>query len=81
MEFVKFIFSSVWIWLGCLVLLVVVIDGVVKLVKAVRGGRTIKIHHFEKTGTKVVEIAGADSADVSKAVALESVEKEEQNDD
>ena len=45
MEFLKFIFSSPWIWLGFLILVCCVLKYMVDLVSALRAKR--KVHTFK----------------------------------
>lgn len=69
MDFIRFIFSSVWIWLGLVCLIAVIFDGVVKLIKALLHRRTIKIYRFngDNPEAKVVtEIENATAADVER---------------
>lgn len=69
MEFIRFIFSSVWIWLGVVCLIAVIFAGIVKLVKALLHRRTIKIYRFDGENPKakvVTEIENATAADVEQ---------------
>lgn len=69
MDFIRFIFSSVWIWLGLVCLIAVIFDGVVKLIKALLHRRTIKIYRFNGDNPKakvVTEIENATAADVER---------------
>lgn len=69
MDFIKFIFSSVWIWLGVVCLIAVIFDGVVKLIKALLHRRTIKVYRFDGENPKakvVTEIENATAADVEQ---------------
>lgn len=61
MEFLRFIFSSFWVWLGFIILLSMVGGGVIELVKACKRGRKV-------TGCRVgqrwhVEIENATAED------------------
>ena len=42
MEFLRFIFSSFWVWAGFLVLVAVVLNGAAELVKACKQSRKIR---------------------------------------
>lgn len=69
MDFIRFIFSNVWIWLGAVVLIAVIFDGIVKLIKAFLHRRTIKIYRFDGDNPKakvVTEIENATAADVEQ---------------
>ena len=56
MEFLRFIFSSFWVWLGFVVLVAAAGGAVVEIVKAIRPARKIAVY---RTGDVVrVEAAG-----------------------
>ena len=57
MEFLRFIFSSFWVWLGFVVLVAAAGGAVVEIVKAIRPARKIAVY---RTGDVVrVEVEGA----------------------
>lgn len=66
MEFIRFIFSSFWIWLGFVTLVAVMLKYLVDLVKAIRSKRNIKVYNFGDRQT--VEIENATDKDVAAAV-------------
>lgn len=68
MEFFRFIFSSVWVFLGLLVLVTVVLDYLVKLVKAIRAGRNVKLYDFGDNKSFTVEIENAKQDDIEYVV-------------
>lgn len=68
MEFFRFIFSSVWIFVGLLVLLAVILDYLVKLVKAIRAGRKVKLYDFGDNKSFTVEIENAKQDDIEYVV-------------
>ena len=61
MEFLRFIFSSFWIWLGFVVLVAAAGGAVVEIVKAIRPARKIAVY---RTG----EVEGAGRGDIPAAV-------------
>ena len=66
MEFLRFIFSSFWVWLGFVVLIAAAGGAVVEIVKAVRSARKIAVY---RTGDVVrVEVEGAGRGDIPAAV-------------
>ena len=61
MEFLRFIFSSFWVWLGFVVLV-----AAAEIVKAIRPARKIAVY---RTGDVVrVEVEGAGRGDIPAAV-------------
>lgn len=68
MEFIRFIFSNVWIFVGLLVLLTVILDYLVKLVKAIRAGRKVKLYDFGGNKSFTVEIENAKQNDIEYVV-------------
>lgn len=66
MEFLRFIFSSFWVWLGFVVLVAAAGGAVVEIVKAIRPARKIAVY---RTGDVVrVEVKGAGRRDIPAAV-------------
>lgn len=66
MEFLRFIFSSFWVWLGFVVLVAAAGGAVVEIVKAIRQARKIAVY---RTGDVVrVEVEGAGRGDIQAAV-------------
>lgn len=66
MEFLQFIFSSFWIWLGFVVLVAAAGGAVVEIVKAIHPARKIAVY---RTGDVVrVEVEGAGRGDIQAAV-------------
>lgn len=66
MEFLRFIFSSFWVWLGFVVLIAAAGGAVVEIVKAIRPARKIAVY---RTGDVVrVEVEGSGRGDIPAAV-------------
>lgn len=66
MEFLRFIFSSFWVWLGFVVLVAAAGGAVVEIVKAIHPARKIAVY---RTGDVVrVEVKGAGRGDIPAAV-------------
>lgn len=66
MEFLRFIFSSFWVWLGFVVLVAAAGGAVVEIVKAIRPARKIAVY---RTGDVVrVEVEVAGRGDIPAAV-------------
>lgn len=66
MEFLRFIFSSFWVWLGFVVLVAAAGGAVVEIVKAIHPARKIAVY---RTGDVVrVEVEGAGRGDIQAAV-------------
>ncbi len=68
MEFLRFIFSSVWVWAGFTILLSAIGDGLIGLVKACKRNRRI-------TGYRIgqhwhIDIENASKGDAQKALVL-----------
>ena len=65
MEFLRFIFSSFWVWLGFVVLVAAAGGAVAEIVKAIRPARKIAVY---RTGDVVrVEVEGAGRGDIPAA--------------
>lgn len=72
MEFLKFIFSSPWIWLGFLILVCCVLKYMVDLVSALRAKR--KVHTFKTSdGSWQVLVENATHNDVEAAMARQEL--------
>lgn len=72
MEFLKFIFSSPWIWLGFLILVCCVLKYMVDLVSALRAKR--KVHTFETSdGSWQVLVENATHNDVEAAMVRQEL--------
>lgn len=66
MEFIEFVFSSFWIWLGFVVLIVAAGEAVSGIVAEINQKRKIFVY---RTGDVVrVEVENADRGDISAAV-------------
>ncbi len=66
MEFLRFIFSSFWVWLGFVVLVAAAGGAVVEIVKTIHPARKIAVY---RTGDVVrVEVEGAGRRDIPAAV-------------
>lgn len=72
MEFLKFIFSSPWIWLGFLILVCRVLKYMVDLVSALRAKR--KVHTFKTSdGSWQVLVENATHNDVEAAMVRQEL--------
>ena len=72
MEFLKFIFSSPWIWLGFLILVCYVLKYAVDLVNALRAKR--KVHTFKTSdGSWQVLVENATHNDVEAAMVRQEL--------
>ena len=72
MEFLKFIFSSPWIWLGFLILVCCVLKYTVDLVSALRAKR--KVHTFKTSdGSLQVLVENATHNDVEAAMVRQEL--------
>lgn len=72
MEFLKFIFSSLWIWLGFLILVCCVLKYAVDLVNALRAKR--KVHTFKTSdGSWQVLVENATHNDVEAAIVRQEL--------
>lgn len=72
MEFLKFIFSSPWIWLGFLILVCCVLKYTVDLVSALRAKR--KVHTFKTSdGSWQVLVENATHNDVEAAMVRQGL--------
>ena len=72
MEFLKFIFSSPWIWLGFLILVCCVLKYTVDLVNAIRAKR--KVHTFKTSdGSWQVLVGNATHNDVEAAMVRQEL--------
>lgn len=72
MEFLKFIFSSPWIWLGFLILVCCVLKYMVGLVSALRAKR--KVHTFKTSdGSWQVLVENATHNDVEAAMVRQEL--------
>lgn len=72
MEFLKFIFSSPWIWLGFLILVCCVLKYMVDLVSALRAKR--KVHTFKTSdGSWQVFVDNATHNDVEAAMVRQEL--------
>lgn len=66
MEFLQFVFSSFWVWLGFVALIVAAGEAVSKIVAEINQKRKIFVY---RTGDVVrVEVENADRGDISAAV-------------
>jgi hypothetical protein len=66
MEFLRFIFSSFWVWAGFLVLVAVVLNGAAELVKACKQNRKVAV--YTMGGVRRVEIENATRGDTATAM-------------
>ncbi len=75
MEILRFIFSSVWIWSGTVILISIAFDGIANVVKAIRPHRTVRVSQSETLVT--VEIQDAAQSDVDLALASAAQNRKE----
>ena len=66
MEFLRFIFSSFWVWLGFVILLSMIGGGVIELVKVCRRNRKVTGYRIDERWH--IEIEDASAADVQQAI-------------
>lgn len=66
MEFVRFIFSSFWVWMGFIILVSMIGGGVIELVKTCKRNRKITSYRIDKRWHIMVEDASA--ADVQQTI-------------
>lgn len=84
MEFLRFIFSSFWVWLGFVILAATVGGGLAELIKACKRNR--KVTRYRIGQRWHVEIENASAADVQQAIVSadyapgSETEQEDQND-
>ena len=76
MEFLRFIFSSFWVWLGFTILVSMVGSGVIELVRACRRERKVSGYRIGQQWR--MEIEGASAADARSAFASVTCEREEE---
>lgn len=76
MEFIRFIFSSFWVWFGFFLLIFVLGGIILSLVKELRKGKTIRVYPLE-TGGQGATIERATKADVKWVVKYIKGETEE----
>lgn len=69
MEFLRFIFSSFWVWAGFIALVAVILNGAVELVKACKQSRKVAV--YTMGGVRRVEIENATRKDAAEAVRLQ----------
>ncbi len=69
MEFIRFIFSSFWVWAGFLVLVAVVLSGAAELVKACKQNRKITAYRIGERYHVAIE--NATRKDAAEAVRLQ----------
>ena len=74
MEFLRFIFSSFWVWLGFFILLSMIGGGVIELMKACKRNRKVTGYRIGQRWHVQIENASAAYAPGGKA------EQEERND-
>ena len=67
MEFIRFIFSSIWVWLSFSVTLLLVLGGMTSIIKALRGSKKIRVS-YDENGRRVAVIENATKADVQWVV-------------
>ena len=83
MEFLRFIFSGFWVWLGFVILTAMVGGGVIKLVKACKRNRKVEGYRIGERWHIEIENASAEdarSAIISAAYAPGDETKQEDQD-
>lgn len=63
MELIRFIFSDIWIWLGCFLMLAFTLSSIVSIIKAVKPNRKISVFP-DKDGEQVAIIENATLEDI-----------------
>ena len=66
MEFLRFVFSSFWVWTGFLLLVVAVLNGAAELVKACKQNRKVAV--YTVGDVRRVEIENATRRDAAEAM-------------
>lgn len=77
MEFLRFIFSSFWVWLGFMLLVSMVGGGVIELVKACKRGRKVTVVKMGASVHTTIENATKDEAQNAVLSAAYAPEEEE----
>ena len=78
MEFLRFIFSSFWVWLGFVILVSMVGGGVIELVKACRRNRKVTVVRMGRSIHTTIENATKDEAQNAVISAAYAPDGEEQ---
>lgn len=82
MEFLRFIFSSFWVWLGFIILIATVGGGVIELVKACKRGREVTGYRIgERWHVTVKNASGRDVAQAFVSAAYAPGGEEQENED
>ena len=74
MELLQFVFSSFWVWLGCVVLIVAAGEAVATAAAGFRQKRKVSVYHVGDVTR--VEVENAGRADIPAAVGQSSTEAE-----
>lgn len=77
MEFLRFIFSSFWVWLGFMILVSMVGGGMIELAKACKRGRKVTAYQIDRRWRVEVENATKDEAKSIMITAAYAPEGEE----
>ena len=78
MEFLRFIFSSFWVWLGFVILVSMIGGGVIELVKACRRNRKVTVVRMDRSIHTTIENATKDEAQNAVISAAYAPDGEEQ---
>lgn len=78
MEFLRFIFSSFWVWLGFLILVSMIGGGVIELVKACKRNRKVTVVRMGASIHTTIENATKDEAQNAVITAAYAPGGEEQ---
>ena len=78
MEFLRFIFSSFWVWLGFVILVSMIGGGVIELVKACRRNRKVTVVRMGRSNHTTIENATKDEAQNAVISAAYAPDGEEQ---
>lgn len=81
MEFLQFIFSSFWVWLGFLILVSMIGGGVIELVKACKRNRKVTVVKMGASVHTTIENATKDEAQNAVLSAAYAPNGEEQDDE
>lgn len=74
MEFIRFIFSSSWVWMGFIVLVLSVAGAAAEIIKAAKQNRKVAVYRVGDV--KRVEIENATRGDVTAALRKDKNERD-----
>lgn len=74
MEFIRFVFSSFWVWLGFIVLILSAAGAAAEIIKAAKQNRKVAVYRVGDV--KRVEIENATRGDVTAALRKDKNERD-----